>query len=72
MVFAVGVPEVCSYKKRAKSSEIILLSIKEDSMKLQILLVAQLMIASTVLAQDSKIELLGDFREGWKENWVER
>ena len=41
-------------------------------MKLQILLVAQLMIASTVLAQDSKIELLGDFREGWKENWVER
>ena len=41
-------------------------------MKLQILLVAQMMIASTGLAQDSKIKLLGDFREGWKENWVER
>ena len=41
-------------------------------MKLQILLAAQLMIASTVLAQDSKMKLLGDFQEGWEENWVER
>lgn len=41
-------------------------------MKLQVLLVAQLMIASTVLAQDSKMKLLGDFKEGWEENWIER
>ena len=41
-------------------------------MKLQILLVAQLMIAATVLAQDSKIKILGDFREGWEKEWIER
>jgi len=41
-------------------------------MKLQILLVAQLMIASTVLAQDSKMKLLGDFKEGWEKTWIER
>ncbi len=35
-------------------------------MKLQVLLVTQLMIVSTVLAQDSKIKLLGDFQEGWE------
>jgi len=41
-------------------------------MKLQILLVAPLMIASTVLGQDSNMKLLGDFKEGWEENWIER
>lgn len=41
-------------------------------MKLQVLLVAQLMIVSTVLAQDSKMKLLGDFQEGWEKNWIER
>lgn len=40
-------------------------------MKLQIL-VAQLLLASTILAQESKTKLLGDFHEGWEQNWVER
>ena len=30
------------------------------------------MIASTVLAQESKMKLLGDFQEGWEKSWIER
>ena len=41
-------------------------------MKLQILLITLILGASTVLAQESKTKLLGDFEDGWKENWTER
>ncbi len=36
------------------------------------LIVTNMIFVSMTIAQDSKTKLLGDFREGWKENWIER